>query len=151
MPPAAIATPCATAKLPRVASRTPFKGTHDDFDQFKAECGLYMSMWTSEFQDERSQILFILSYMKGGTAGPWATQRINDILSKAETAPQTFEEFAAELDIMFADPNHEVTAHQKLAVVQQGNNPVDELIQGFEVHGPPSQLGNVGLVDQFEQ
>ena len=56
-----------------------------------------------------------------------------------------------ELDIMFADPNHEVTAHQKLAVAWQGNNPVDKLIQEFEVHGPPSWLGDVGLVDQFEQ
>ena len=34
----------------------------------------------SEFLDECSNILFILSYMKGGTAGPWATQKINSIL-----------------------------------------------------------------------
>ena len=110
-----------------------------------------MSMQTSKPQDERSQILFVLSYMKGGTARPWATQRINDILSKAETAPQTFDEFAMELDIMFADPNHKAMACQKLAAAWQGNNPVDELIQEFEVHGPPSWLGDVGLVDWFEQ
>ena len=39
-----------------------------------------MAMHAIEFQDERSQILFILSYMKGGTTSPWATQRINAIL-----------------------------------------------------------------------
>src|SRR5258708_24487110 len=110
-----------------------------------------MSKWTPEYQDERSPIPLIPSDMKGGTARPWATQRINDILSKAETAPQTFEEFVAETDITYGDPNHEVTAHQKLAVAWQGNNPVDKLIQEFEVHGPPSLLGDVGLVDQFEQ
>ena len=64
-----------------------------------------MAMRAIEFQDERSQILFILSYMKGGTAGPWATQRINTVLYDNDSAPQTFDKFAAELDSMFANPN----------------------------------------------
>ena len=59
----------------------------------------------TEFQDEKSQILFVLSYMKGGTAGPWAMQKINAILSDADSAPETFDNFTAELDVMFADPN----------------------------------------------
>ena len=92
-------------KPPKVAAPTPFKGTRDDLNRFKAECSLYMAMHTIEFQDERSQILFVLSYMKGGTAGPWATQRINAVLYDNDSAPQTFDEFAAELDSMFADPN----------------------------------------------
>ena len=62
-------------------------------------------MCAIEFQDERSQILFVLSYMKGGTTGPWATQRINAILYDNDSAPQTFDKFAAELDSMFANPN----------------------------------------------
>ena len=64
-----------------------------------------MAMHAVEFQDERSQILFVLSYMKGGTASPWATQRINAVLYDNDSAPQTFDEFTAELDSMFADPN----------------------------------------------
>ena len=77
----------------------------EDLNRFKAECGLYMAMPNTEFQDEKSQILFILSYMKGGTTGPWATQKINAILSDAASAPKTFDVFATELDVMFADPN----------------------------------------------
>ena len=64
-----------------------------------------MAMRAIEFQDERSQILFVLSYMKGGTAGPWATQRINAVLYDNNSAPQTFNELAAELNSMFANPN----------------------------------------------
>ena len=64
-----------------------------------------MAMRSTKFQDEKSQILFVLSYMKGGTAGPWATQKINAILSNAVSAPETFDTFATELDVMFADPN----------------------------------------------
>ena len=63
-----------------------------------------VAMCTIEFQDERSQILFILSYMKGGTTSLWATQRINAVLYDNDSAPQTFDKFVAELDSMFADP-----------------------------------------------
>ena len=64
-----------------------------------------MAMQNTEFQDEKSQILFVLSYMKGGTAGPWAMQKINAILSDTASTPKTFDVFATELDVMFADPN----------------------------------------------
>ena len=104
-PPAAAATAPPIPKPPKVATPTPFKGTRKDLDQFKAKCGLYMAMHSTKFQDEKSQILFILSYMKGGTTGPWATQKINAILSDAVSAPETFDAFATELDVMFADPN----------------------------------------------
>src|SRR5260221_12547445 len=34
---------------------------------------------------------------------------------------------------------------------EKGANSIDELIQQFEVHGPMSRLGDVGLVHHFEQ
>src|SRR5260221_10107862 len=42
-------------------------------------------------------------------------------------------------------------AQQKLSTLQQGANSIDELIQQFEVHGPMSRLGDIGLVHHFEQ
>src|SRR5258705_12061321 len=36
-------------------------------------------------------------------------------------------------------------------MLQQGTNSIDELIQQFEVHGPMSRLGDIGLVHHFEQ
>ena len=92
-------------KPPKVATLTPFKGMRKDLDRFKAKCGLYMAMCSTKFQDEKSQILFVLSYMRGGTTGPWAMQKINAILSDAVLAPETFNAFATELDVMFANPN----------------------------------------------
>src|ERR1700746_631626 len=73
-------------KPPKVSAPSPFSGAQDDLDCFKAECSLYLSMRQSEFPDERSNVLFVLSYMKGGTAGPWATQRINSLLYTRKTA-----------------------------------------------------------------
>src|SRR6266436_113360 len=152
-PPPAPAQPSAAPppppKPPKVSAPSPFSGAQDDLDHFKAECSLYLSMRRSKFPDERSNTLFILSYMKGGSTGPWATQKINSILFDAQEV--TWAGFIEELDEMFADLNRQATARRKLTTLHQGDSSVEELIQEFEIHRPISRLGNVGLVDCFEQ
>src|SRR5260221_548253 len=152
-PPPAPAQPSAAPppppKPPKVSAPSPFSGAQDDLDHFKAKCSLYLSMRRSEFPDKHSNALFILSYMKGGSAGPWATQKINSILFDAQEV--MWAGFIEELDEMFADPNHQATARRKLATLCQGDSSVEELIREFEIHRPISRLGNMGLVDRFEQ
>src|SRR6266446_5112694 len=152
-PPPAPAQPSAAPppppKPPNVSPPSPFAGAQDDLDHFKAECSLYLSMRHSEFPDECSNALFILSYMKGGSTGPWATQKINSILFDAQEV--MWARFIEELDEMFADPNCQATARRKLATLCQGDSSVEELIREFEIHGPISGLGDMGLVDCFEQ
>src|SRR5258707_11364803 len=138
-------------KPPKVSTPSPFSGAQDNLDHFKAECSLYLSMRHSEFPDECSNVLFILSYMKGGTAGPWATQRINSILYLSEAEEVTWAGFVSELDEMFVDPNHQATARRNLATLHQGDSSVEELIREFEIHGPISRLGDIGLIDHFKQ
>src|SRR5258708_34863136 len=89
-PPQPSPAPVPTPKPPKVVTPSPFSGTQDNLDRFKAECSLYLSMRHSEFLDEHSNILFVLSYMKGGTTGPWATQRINSILYLSEAEEVTW-------------------------------------------------------------
>src|SRR5260221_6104225 len=129
-PPPAPAQPSAAPppppKPPKVSTPSPFSGAQDDLDHFKAECSLYLSMRCSKFPDKRSNALFILSYMKGGSAGPWATQKINSILFDAQEV--TWARFIEELDEMFADPNCQATARRKLATLCQGDSSVEELI-----------------------
>src|SRR5258706_726392 len=150
-PPQPSAAPPPPPKPPKVSAPSPFSGAQDDLDHFKAECSLYLSMRQSKFPDECSNILFILSYMKGGSAGPWATQKINSILFPANMEEVTWAGFVSELDKMFVDPNCQATAWMKLATLHQGDSSVEELIQEFKIHGPISRLGDIGLVDQFEQ
>src|SRR5258708_29574843 len=101
-----------------------------------------------EFPDKCSNTLFVLSYMKGGSAGPWATQKINSILFDAQEV--TWAGFVEELNKMFADLNHQATARRKLPTLHQGDSSVKELIREFKIHRPISGLGNLGLVDHFE-
>src|SRR5258708_19024178 len=100
--------------LPKVANPTPFSSAQDDLDCFKAECSLYLSMRSVKFTDEQSSILFVLLYMKGGSAGPWVTQKINRILDTANSASTTWAEFTIELDEMFVDLNHQEEAHHPM-------------------------------------
>ncbi len=148
-PPPSTAQP-PPPKPPKVSAPSPFSGVQDDLDCFKAECSLYLSMRHSEFLHECSNVLFVLSYMKGGTAGPWATQKINSILYPANTEEVTWAGFVSELNEMFVDPNCQATAQKKLTLCQ-GDGSVEGLIQEFEIHGPISRLGDVGLIDHFKQ
>src|SRR5260370_1315593 len=120
-PPPAPAQPSAPPppppKPPKVSAPSPFSGVQDDLDRFKAECSLYLSMRHSEFLDECSNALFILSYMKGGSAGPWATQKINSILF--DTQEVMWAGFVEELDEMFADLNRQAPARRQLATLCQ--------------------------------
>src|SRR6266478_9112212 len=150
-PPQPSTAPVPTPKPPKVATPSPFSSAQDDLDHFKAECSLYLSMRHSEFLDECSNVLFILLYMKGGTTGPWATQRINSILYPSKAEEVTWAGFVLELDEMFADPNCQATAWRKLTTLCQGDSSVEELIREFEIHGPISRLGDIGLVDCFKQ
>src|SRR5258707_14503075 len=73
-PPPAPAQPSAAPppppKPPKVSTPSPFSGAQDDLDRLKAEFSLYLSMRHSEFLDTSTNTLFILSYMKGGSADP---------------------------------------------------------------------------------
>src|SRR5258706_16353920 len=142
--------PPATTKLPKITMPTPFTGLQDDLNHFKAECSLYICLQGSEFPDKTSWMLFILSYMKGGATGTWAMHKIQQVLNPSGM-PMTMDKFKAEVDLIFADLNQEVTAWQKLSMLWQGANSIDELIQQFEVHGPTSRLGDIRLVHHFKQ
>src|SRR5258706_7438539 len=89
--------------------------------------------------------------MKGGSAGPWATQKINSILYPANMEEVTWAGFVLELDEMFADPNHQAATQRKLATLCQVDSSVEDLIREFKIHGPISRLGDIGLVDHFKQ
>ena len=101
--------PPTMTKLPKITMPTLFTGLQDNLDHFKAECSLYICLQGSEFPDDMSKMLFILSFMKGGAARTWVTHKIQSILTPSKT-PMTMDEFEAEVDLMFADPNQEATA-----------------------------------------
>src|SRR5258706_7471370 len=122
-PPQPSAAPAPAPKPPKVATPTPFSSAQDDLDHFKAECSLYLSMRSAEFTDKQSSILFVLSYMKGGSTGPWATQKINRILDGANSASTTWADVTIVLNDMFIDLNHQATTRRKLTLTVTAASP----------------------------
>src|SRR5260370_7452740 len=118
-PPQPSAAPVPTPKPPKVTTPSPFSRAQDDLDCFKAECSLYLSMRHSEFLDEHSNILFVLSYMKGGTAGPWPTQRINSILYPSEAEEETWAGFVFALPDIFPAPPSQPTTETNITTLLQ--------------------------------
>src|SRR5258708_38341641 len=88
-----------TTKLLKIAAPTPFTGLQDDLNRFKAECSLYICLRGSEFPDETSWMLFILSYMKGGATGTWAMHKIQQVLNPSGM-PMMMDEFEAKLNLI---------------------------------------------------
>src|SRR5260221_11240046 len=108
-PPVDPPPPPTTTKLPKIAAPTLFTGLQDDLNCFKVECSLYICLQGSEFPNETSWMLFILSYMKGGATRTWVTHKIQQVLNPSRT-PMTMDEFEAEVNLMLTDPNQEATA-----------------------------------------
>src|SRR5258708_5064670 len=126
-PPQPSAAPPPPLKPPKVSAPSPFSGAQDDLDCFKAECSLYLSMRQSEFLDKHSNVLFVLSYMKGGSAGlGYAENQLHPLPSQSRRGDMGG--FVSELDEMFVDPNCQATTWRKLTTLHQGDSSVEELI-----------------------
>src|SRR5260221_6729728 len=108
-PPVDLPPPPTTTKLLKIATPTLFTGLQDDLDCFKVECSLYICLRGSEFPDKTSRMLFILSYMKGRATRTWAMHKIQQVLNPSRM-PMTMDKFEAKVNLVFVDPNREVTA-----------------------------------------
>src|SRR5260370_19516980 len=64
------ATP--TPRLPKVTSPNPYDGNREKLDDFLGQCRLYLTLRDDDYPSDIKKILFILSYMKEGSAAPSA-------------------------------------------------------------------------------
>jgi hypothetical protein len=63
-------------KPPKVAAPNPFNGNCETLDDFLlTQCRLYLTRRQDDYPDD-IKILFVLSYMKEGTAAPWTTEKV---------------------------------------------------------------------------
>ena len=94
-----------------------------------------MAVHSNNFPDDLSQIAFVLSLMKGGTAGPWATRVI-----KTLTRALTWEQFNQDLQDAFGEANPGAAARAKLKALWMGTSTADEFIQQFEALADESEF-----------
>jgi hypothetical protein len=153
--PAAVTIPAVTPappplKHPKVATPENYTGDRSQWKQFKAQCQLYIDTRYSEFPNDRAKISFMLSYMKGGMAGPWA---LNFLMSHANphVPYPLYQEFIRDLELAFGDPNPGVTARTKLANLKMGSGSCDKYITKFDILAAEAGLNDTGLSDHFQR
>jgi len=133
-----------------VAPPDPFDGSPGKADAFLSQLLLYFHGKRHEIQGDYDKIIMALSYMKGGTAGPWAKLKVKQYASTEEIS-QTWAEFYQEFQQTFGDPDPASTARHKMEKLRQGNHTADEYVASFRELQDETGYNDAALVEKFER
>ena len=127
--------------------------TPDDFDGSFSKAETFLSQLTLYFHGKRvsdndDKVILALSYMKGGTAGPWAKLKVKEFTKEGVC---NWDTFVAEFQETFGDPNPAGTARHKMNQPRQGNHSADEYVASFRELKDDTRYNNAALIEKFEQ
>ena len=97
-----------------------FDGYPGNFRKFKRQYRLYLCANKESYSRDEEKIMFILSYMKGGSAELWAGSYIDQAVLQKDWG--NWDEFVAQLDHNFTDRNETCRAMEKLENHKQGRD-----------------------------
>ena len=120
-------TPPAHVQI-RIAAPDPFDGSKASLTPFLRT--LALSFVAYGLRTDEQKIVFTLSYMKGGLAGPWADAYTDRALHSDDWG--TWEEFMMSLHSTFEDHDEEKTAQHRLDALRQGRKPAEEFFLEFD-------------------
>lgn len=142
--------PSLSSKTLKVATPDPFDGTPSKADAFISQLILYFHGKRNEIQDDHDKIILALSYMKGGTAGPWAKRKVKQYAGEEEIT-QDWDEFYQEFQQTFGDPDPASTARHKMEHLKQGSHTADEYVASFRELQEDTGYNDAALVEMFER
>jgi hypothetical protein len=134
----------------KVAPPDVFDGSQSKADTFLSQLSLYFMGRRKEFEQDDDKIIFALSYMKGGTAGPWAAEVLRQCQASGPTY-QNWEAFLKDFQAAFGDPDPASTARFKMDQLKQGNHSVEEYVASFKELTFKTQYNDAALVEKFEK
>ena len=121
----------------KVAEPDFFNGNPTEFRNWRRQLLIFLR--AGKVDDDDDKILTALSYMKGGTATPWASRFINDNI--AATTLGTWAQFLTQLEAVFNDKTATKKARKAIEHFQQGRQGIDEFFNKFEVLAQEAGLG----------
>lgn len=134
----------------KVAPPDPFDGTLSNTETFLSQLVLYFAGKEHEMPADLDKITFALSYMKGGTAGPWAKKKVKEFAASSRVE-QTWDQFRDEFLSVFGDPDFAGTAREKMEHLKQGNQTADEYVAKFRELKDDTGYNDAALMDRFEK
>jgi len=137
----------------KIAPPNVFDGTQSKTDSFLSQLCLYFTGKRGDFHSDQDKIVFALSYMKGGTAGPWAAEVVKQYQGSAADEPlyEGWESFMTDLKAVFGDPDPAGTARFKMDQLKQGTHPVEEYIASFKELTSKTKYNDAAHMEKFEK
>jgi Retrotransposon gag protein len=127
------ATPGRTKHEARLAREPPdFDGNKEEYDGWKRKIKLYLYAYRKDFPDDEAKCLFVLSYMKGGTAEQWANLFTDNLLAGSNQYPDQ-DKLWDTLDDRFSDSQKQYTTQTAYANLTQGTMKAEEFFMRFDL------------------
>jgi hypothetical protein len=139
--------PPSVGREPKVNPPDQFFGEKEKMETFLAQLQLSFQLQSSRFPDDKTKILFAVSYMKG-TAFNWALPYIQT----DHTLLTNYEEFLNNFRATFSDINRPRQAARELLDLKQGCRPVVAYITDFQCLSIELGWSNsLPLLDMFDK
>lgn len=150
-PPAPPAPAAAThgSRSVRGADPTTFNGDRSTTEEFIRALKLHIAVSPDSFADDKTKILYALSWMRGGTAEAWAQNRFNK--TSEATFVADFDQFIKDLKAAFGDPNQKTSAQYAISRLKMTNNmSVADYTAQFEVLADRTEFNEDALVYHYK-
>lgn len=110
LPPPAAPTSCP----PKAADPEVFTGDQKKADPFLQAVSLNIAIQPNAFPDDRTRILYALSWMQGGSAGEWAANHTRTMLEGNQQPFASWDDFRVRFEAAFGDSDHQAQARHNL-------------------------------------
>jgi hypothetical protein len=130
---------------PEEFDRTPTK-----LKQFLSQLNLVFQTAPQRFAQLHDKIFYTLSFMKGRTASAFREIILEEVNTAVVFPYASWKQFESRLKAAFEPIDPEVTAHQKIQALQQGNGTVEEYILLFNEQANKTGYNEVALIEQLK-
>jgi hypothetical protein len=137
-------------KGPKVAPPEFFDGTKSKTKHFISQLQLHFMAERHHIQSDQDRITITLSYMRGGMAESWKTQKVKEY-SQVPPPVVTWDAFYQEFDSFFGDDDPSASARDKMELLTQSGKTAEEYVNSFKEIMGETGYNDAALVDYFER
>src|SRR6202453_1909785 len=155
VPPLAPPAPIIVEQKSKANVPDVYTGDRNKAKPFIHQLWLYFEARGPEFPSVKRKVVFALSYMRGGTAGPWADNLIDTIHDDDDMDCQfrflTFSLFVAAFMERFGERDENAAARHKMTHLKQGSMTIDELIAKFKELEYLTNYNDTAHIQEFKR
>src|SRR3979490_196473 len=133
----------------KAADPEKFSGDRAETEGFIHAVKLSIAIQPGSFPDDKTKMLYTLSFMSGGSVAIWAHNKTQAIID-GNSLITTFDEFTKKVEEAFGDPDRARTAHTKLHDLKMTSNmSADDYTAQFEILAGRTGFNDEALKDAY--